>query len=87
MLHLASLVAALADNLDAPEADGAVAECNRVLERYLDEQRADREQRQGRGATSGELKRLGELLTTVDRADVGPVLRQIRRVLGRFDPA
>ena len=89
--QLASLVVALADNLEAPQAradvPSAIAECNHMLEICLEAQRAEREQRQAPRATSEELKRLVELLPAVDRADVALVLRQIRRVLGRFDPA
>jgi hypothetical protein len=63
---------------------GAVAECNAVLESCLEARR----DAPGRGSTvtaRDELRRLARLLKVVEQPDSVLVLRQIRRVLGRFD--
>lgn len=63
---------------------GAVAECNAVLETCLEARR----EAPGRGSTVAareELRRLARLLKVVEPPDSVLVLRQIRRVLGRFD--
>jgi hypothetical protein len=63
---------------------GAVAECNAALEMCLEARR----EAPGRGSTVAardELRRLARLLKVVEQPDSVLVLRQIRRVLGRFD--
>jgi len=87
--RLASLVGNVVANLEASTAHEplrrVVAECNTALEAALDAQR-DFCDRDARTITaSDELKRLSRLLLVVDRADVVIIMRQIRRVLGRFD--
>jgi hypothetical protein len=87
--RLASLVGDVVACLEAPAADlaleGTVAECNAALEVCLELQR-DLSDRDDLVSTArDDLKRLARLLTVVDRADVPFVMRQIRRVLGRFD--
>jgi hypothetical protein len=62
----------------------AVSRCNTALESYLELQR-EREREDPTAAARDELTRLASLLNTVDRADAAIVMRQIRRVLGRFD--
>jgi hypothetical protein len=62
-----------------------VAECNAALEGCLEAQR-DARDREDRALTArDDLKRLAGLLAVADHADVVFVMRQIRRVLGRFD--
>jgi len=61
-----------------------VAECNAALEGCLEAQRDGRD-RDDRETTATDLKRLLGLLAVADRADMVFVMRQIRRVLGRFD--
>lgn len=63
----------------------AVAECTEVLEGCLQAQRDAAARDESMTTSKDELRRLARLLTTVDRADLAIVLRQIRRVLGRFD--
>jgi hypothetical protein len=75
--------------LETPVVDepigGIVAECNAALEVCLELQR-DVGDRDDLVATArDDLKRLARLLLVVERADVPFVMRQIRRVLGRFD--
>lgn len=60
-----------------------VAECNAVIEGCLEAHRPS--DRESITAARDELRRLAKLLTIVDTADIAMVLRQIRRVLGRFD--
>ena len=87
---LATLVGEVVACLDA-SADqllyDAVARCNAALESCLEAQREReaREREDPAAAARGELMRLVQLLTAVDRADAALVMRQIRRVLGRFD--
>jgi hypothetical protein len=90
--RLAELVRDVRDvvrHLEAPAAReplyGAVARCNASLEHCLEIQRNDRDREASLSAAREELKRLSRLLTIVDPADVTMVMRQIRRVLGRFD--
>ena len=84
---MADLVIEVATQLEAARArhavPGLIAECNGVLESYLEAQRGERID--GMRSTSDELKRLTALLAVVDRADIALVLRQIRRLLGRCD--
>jgi hypothetical protein len=71
-----------------PRLDVAIAECNTALEVCLELQRevADHEDREdGMARAKDDLERLGRLLVSVDRADAAFIMRQIRRVLGRFD--
>ena|SRR4249919_1532927 len=87
--RLASLIGDVVARLETPVANeplsGIVAECNAALEVCLELQR-DLGDRDDLVATArDDLKRLARLLTVVDRADVPFVMRQIRRVLGRFD--
>jgi hypothetical protein len=63
----------------------AVAECTEVLEGCLRAQRDAADRDESMATTTDELRRLARLLTVVDRADLAIVLRQLRRVLGRFD--
>ena len=63
---------------------GAVARCNAAIEHCL-ESRRDRDRDVTPAGAKDELKRLSALLTKVDPAEVPMVMRQIRRVLGRFD--
>ena len=77
------VVTHLETNADQP-LPGAVAECNAVLETCLEARR----EAPGRGSTAAardELRRLARLLKVVEPPDSVLVLRQIRRVLGRFD--
>lgn len=87
--RLASLVGNVVSNLEglaAQEPLGkVVAECNAALEAALDAQREFCDRDESMITTSDELKRLSRLLMVVDRADVVIIMRQIRRVLGRFD--
>ncbi len=86
--RLADLVGEVVTQLEGSEADkplyGAVAECNAALEVCLEAQRESRV-RESVVTARDELTRLARLLTMVDSADAVIVMRQIRRVLGRFD--
>jgi hypothetical protein len=87
--RLASLVGNVVSNLEGQAAheplDKVVAECNAALEAALDAQRDFCDRDESMITANDELKRLSRLLMEVDRADVVIVMRQIRRVLGRFD--
>jgi hypothetical protein len=85
--ELASLVAGVASQLGRDRPPAMLAECTELLDSCLAAQRdAGRAHRDGSPqATRDELARLARMLTAVDPADVALVLRQIRRVLGRFD--
>jgi hypothetical protein len=87
--RLASLVGNVVANLEAPAAHEplrkVVSECNAALEAALDAHRDSCDRDESPTSASDELKRLSRLLMVVDRADVVIVMRQIRRVLGRFD--
>ncbi|TMQ10400.1 MAG: hypothetical protein E6J91_26850 [Deltaproteobacteria bacterium] len=65
----------------------AVSRCNTALESYLEMQREREAREDPVTAARDELLRLAQLLTAVDRDEVPLVMRQIRRVLGRFDGA
>ncbi len=87
--QLAELVGDVVSRLE-PAARGqplhrAVAACNAALEGCLEAQRDDRDREDREDTARDDLARLARLLTVVDRADVAFVMRQIRRVLGRFD--
>ena len=85
--RLADLVEGVVSQLEIRAdqlAPGAVAECNAALEICLEARR----EAPGRGsvvAARDELRRLARLLKVVEHQDSVLVLRQIRRVLGRFD--
>jgi len=87
--RLASLVGNVVTNLERPSVheplSKVVAECNEALEHCLAAQRDFYNHDDATTTASDELKRLARLLMVVDRADVAIVVRQIRRVLGRFD--
>jgi hypothetical protein len=87
--RLASLVHEVANQVEPPRAreplPAVIAECAEVLEGCLQAQRDAVGRDESMMTTKDELARLARLLTVVDRADLGIVLRQIRRVLGRFD--
>jgi hypothetical protein len=86
-------VVARLETVDAPDAPGderlggLVAECNAALEVCLELQRDIGDRDDLMATARDDLKRLARLLTVVDFADVPFVMRQIRRVLGRFDTA
>lgn len=87
--RLASLVDDVVGRLEAPAgndpAGGLIPECNAALEACLETMR-DAGDCDDRARTArDDLKRLARLLKLVDGPDVPFVLRQIRRVLGRFD--
>lgn len=65
----------------------AVGECVASIEQCLELARAADELDDLAVHARDDLRRLGRLLTIVDRADVPFVLRQLRRVLGRLDGA
>jgi len=87
--RLASLVIDVAAQLDGHGGNAPlpamVAECTEVLEGCLQAQRDAGGRDESMMTSKDELKRLARLLTVVDRADIALVLRQIRRVLARFD--
>jgi hypothetical protein len=91
--RLASLAEALVVRLEAPatgeppgEPPGAlVSECNAALEACLELLRDPGDRDDLVRTARADLHRLARLLKLVDGADVPFVMRQIRRVLGRFD--
>ena len=97
--QLASLVDDVVNQLEAsvggPPAKGLLPKCNAALEaclellRCADERdellRCANERDELLRTASDDLARLARLLKLVDGPDVPFVLRQIRRVLGRFD--
>jgi hypothetical protein len=87
--RLASLVGDVVARLETSAADKPlgeiVAECNAQLEVCLELHRDVGDRDDLVSTARDDLKRLGRLLMVVDRADVAFVMRQIRRVLGRFD--
>jgi hypothetical protein len=87
--QLAALVGDVVSRLEATTEGKplhqVVAECNAALEGCLEAQRDSRSREDREDTARDDLKRLARLLTIVDRADVAFVMRQIRRVLGRFD--
>jgi hypothetical protein len=78
-----SVVTHLETTADQP-LPGAVAECNAALETCL-EARREVPSRGSTVAARDELRRLARLLKIVEPPDSVLVLRQIRRILGRFD--
>jgi hypothetical protein len=87
--RLASLVDNVVDQLEAPM-DGEtigilIPECNAALESCLELLRDPGDRDNLVRTARDDLKRLTRLLKLVDGPDVPFVLRQIRRVLGRFD--
>lgn len=62
-----------------------VAECNAALEGWLEAQRDPRDREDHETTASDDLNRLVGLLAVADRTEVVVIMRQIRRVLGRFD--
>ena len=87
--RLAALVGNVVANLETPSIDEplstVVGECNAALEVCLEAQRDFGDRDDAVMTASDELKRLARLLMVVDRTDVVIIMRQIRRVLGRFD--
>lgn len=87
--RLASLVEDVAARLEAPDggglAGGLVPECNAALETCLELLRDPGDRDNLVRTARDDLRRLARLLKLVDGADVAFVMRQIRRVLGRFD--
>jgi len=79
-------VVARLETPDWPEPPGGlIPECNAALEACLELLRDGGDLDDRVRAAKDDLKRLGRLLKLVDDADVAFVMRQIRRVLGRFD--
>lgn len=64
---------------------GLVAKCNATLEHCLESERARRDRDACMASSRDELKRLTGLLAEIEPADAVMVMRQIRRVLARFD--
>jgi len=87
--RVAALVGDVVAQLETPSVGEPlhqmVAECNAILERCLEAHREVRDREDLAMSAKDELKRLARLLTVVDRADTFVIMRQIRRVLGRFD--
>jgi len=87
--QLAALVGDVVSQLERARAgeplQRMVAECNAALEGCLEAQRDGREREDREATATDDLKRLVGLLAVAERTDVVFVMRQIRRVLGRFD--
>ncbi len=87
--QLAALVGDVVTQLErapaGPPLQRMVAECNAALEGCLEAQRDGRDREDLETTAHDDLKRLVGLLAVADRAEVVFVMRQIRRVLGRFD--
>jgi hypothetical protein len=87
--RLASLVDDVVHRLEAPaESDPTgelIPECNAALEACLERLREPGDRDDLVRTARDDLRRLARLLKLVDGPDVPFVLRQIRRVLGRFD--
>lgn len=87
--RLASLVDDVVSRLEAPAghdpAGGLISECNAALEACLEMMRDAGDGDDRERTARDDLKRFARLLKLVDGPDVPFVLRQIRRVLGRFD--
>jgi len=87
--RLAALVEDVVIRLETPAAHRPpgelIPECNAALEACLELLREDGDGDDRVRTALDDLKRLGRLLKLVDGADVSFVMRQIRRVLGRFD--
>jgi len=86
---LASLVDDAVDRLEAPReaapAARLVPECHAALEACLELLRDAGERDDLVRSATDDLKRLARLLKLVDGPDIPFFLREIRRVLGRFD--
>jgi hypothetical protein len=86
---LASLVDDAVDRLEAPREAGQAArlvpECHAAVEACLELLRDAGERDDLVRNATDDLKRLARLLKLVDGPDIPFVLREIRRVLGRFD--
>ena len=89
--RLASLVYNVVANLEAPSfhepLEKVVAECNAALEACLEAQRDSSDNDGSVMTAADELERLARLLLVIDHADQVIIMRQIRRILGRFDMA
>jgi hypothetical protein len=87
--RLAALIGDVVARLETRDMEesfgGVVGECNAALEVCLELQRDVGDRDDLMTTARDDLKRLARLLTVVDRADAPFVMRQIRRVLGRFD--
>lgn len=84
-LLVGNVVSSLEGRAGGEPLSKAVAECNTALEAALEANRESSQHEGSVSAASDELKRLAKLLMTVDRAEAAIIMRQIRRVLGRFD--
>ena len=85
---LASLVDQLVDRLEASTAESAeamIVGCNVALESCLELLRDASDRDDLVRTAKDDLQRFARLLKLVDGPDVAFVLRQIRRILGRFD--
>ena len=86
---LASLVDEVAARLESAVGDdlagGLIPGCNAALEACLELLRDPGDRDNLVRTARDDLKRLARLLKLVDGPDIAFVLRQIRRVLGRFD--
>jgi hypothetical protein len=85
---LASLVDHLVDRLEEPTAepaDALISGCNAALESCLELLRDASDRDDLVRTAKDDLQRFARLLKLVDGPDVAFVLRQIRRILGRFD--
>ena len=75
--------------LETPAGQGPpgrlISECNAALEACLELLRDDGDDDDRVRTARDDLRRLGRILKLVDGPDVPFVMRQIRRVLGRFD--
>lgn len=87
--RLVALVADVVSRLETPTGHvppgELIPECNAALEACLEFLRDVGDRDDLTRTATDDLKRLGRLLKLVDDADVPFVMRQIRRVLGRFD--
>jgi hypothetical protein len=79
------VVARLEAPVESAPPDALVVECNAALEACLEALRDAGDRDNLVRTARDDLTRLYRLLKLVDGADVPFVLRQIRRVLGRFD--
>lgn len=87
--QLATLVGDVVSQLERAPAGAPlqrmVAECNAALEGCLEAQRDGRDREDRETTATDDLKRLVGLLAVAERTEVVFLMRQIRRVLGRFD--